>query len=86
MADDPTPMGEKISAASLLVRLLAILEKVLPAFLVAWNNSLQQKNKQLRLQNAKLETTIKVEAKRHELESYEEKPAEVIDRFLDRHG
>ena len=76
-----TKLKDGLTLVSLVVRILSLVEKLLPAFLVAWNNELRNKNKSLeiRLDHEKLKQT---------LETNHDKPLEdpkaVIDQFLDR--
>ncbi len=53
--------NQKLSALSLGYKFLALLERVLPAFLVAWNNQLRQRNKKLELTLEKKELEEKIE-------------------------
>ncbi len=75
-------LSEKITLATLVFKFIGILERVLPAFLVAWNNQLRQKNKQLELKLEQKEIEEKVEAKAKEIETDGKTSKEVIDKFL----
>jgi membrane protein required for beta-lactamase induction len=75
-------LSEKITLATLVFKFIGILERVLPAFLVAWNNQLRQKNKQLELKLEQKQIEEKVEAKLKEIDGDAKSSKEVIDKFL----
>lgn len=78
----PSSLDEKITLANLLLKFVGILERVLPAFLVAWNNQLQQKNKQLELKLEQKEIEQKIEEKSKEILNDGKTSKEIIDKFL----
>lgn len=82
MSDEPS----KSSLTSLALRGLSLLEKLLPAFLVAWNNALRMKARRAEIVNDRLEVEVKVlkEEKRLEAENAGHTPKQVIDDFLSR--
>lgn len=80
--ETPGKISQGITAANLLVRLLSLIEQLLPAFLVAWNNQLRQKNKALELKLEHSEVKAKVEEKKKELLANEKEPSRIIDDYL----
>ncbi len=91
MSDDPsnkelakTAAASSLTWLTLAVNALSLFEKLLPAFLVAWNNSLQQKNKELtlKLEKAQLDAKLLVFKDLEERENAQKNPADVIDQFL----
>jgi hypothetical protein len=90
MTDTPTTDAAKqaatttVSWLTLAVNALSLLEKLLPAFLVAWNNSLQQKNRELslKLDKAKLDANVVAYKALEEKANDEKKPVDVINDFL----
>ncbi len=78
----PSSLDEKITLANLLFKFVGILERVLPAFLVAWNNQLQQKNKRLELKLEQKEIEKKIEDNSKEILNDGKSSKEVIDKFL----
>ena len=75
------PTLKKLDTLSLFARLLGLIERLLPAFLVAWNNKLRQDNKQLELKLELKELEDRVAEKRG---GVREKDAKiVIDSYLD---
>lgn len=78
--------SDTVTKLTLAARILALLEKLLPAFLVAWNNHLQQKLKRAEYLVKKSETEQKILAARHsiEIKNHGIKDEEIIDNFLKR--
>lgn len=81
--ENQTKVSETVTKLSLLAQLLGLLERVLPAFLVAWNNQLKQRNKQLELKLQKKEVEQKVEGFK-EAQDDGKNPAQTIDSFLNK--
>ncbi len=75
-------VSENLEKLSLLAKFLGLLEKVLPAFLIAWNNQLKQNNKQLELKLEKKEIQDEVREKKEQIASESKDPKEVINKFL----
>lgn len=93
MADDPAKTTEQqvakaagvsLSWLNLAVSILSMAEKLLPAFLVAWNNSLQQKNKQLslKLDKAKLDGKVVAYKDAQNENDTGKNSKQLIDEFL----
>lgn len=76
-------VSDGLSWLSLAAKALSFLQAVLPAFFVAWNNSLMNKNQELtgRLEHAKLK--LKAKEKEYDL-SKDIDPRANIDAFLDK--
>jgi len=62
-------LAESLNALSLLAQFLGLIERVLPAFLVAWNNQLRQRAKESELRLDHAEAKLAIEAKKNELEA-----------------
>lgn len=65
-------------------RLLSLVEKLLPAFLVAWNNQLKLQNARLRAQLEQKQIDADVAAKKQELANDDKNPTDTINDFLKR--
>jgi hypothetical protein len=83
-------LDEKTDSAltklGLLAKLLGLLERLLPAFLVAWNNELRNRAKKAEFKAEKLDSDLKIT--RHKLlldyRNHGIKNEEIIDNFLKR--
>lgn len=75
---------DKIEQASIAFRFLSLLERVLPAFLVAWANHYKARNKELEAQLVLAKVNADIVEKKHasEKEELTSKPVDVIDSFL----
>lgn len=91
MADEPKATDVAKDAAvtsftwlNLAINALSLMEKLLPAFLVAWNNTLQQKNRELslKLDKAKLDATVTAYKTQEAKQNDSKDPKDVIDNFL----
>ena len=79
---DKESLSSNVEKLSLIARFLGLLEQILPAFLVAWNNQLKQKNKQLELKLEKAGIEAEVIAKKEAISNESQDPSVVIDKFL----
>lgn len=82
LPDQQADLANKVTLATLVFKFIGILERVLPAFLVAWNNQLRQKNKQLELKLEQKEIEEKIENHSKEILNDGKNSKEVIDKFL----
>lgn len=80
----PSSLDEKITLANMALKVIGLIEKLLPAFLIAWNNSLQQKNKHLELKLETKEIEKIVEIKSAEIMNDGKTSKQVIDDFLSK--
>ena len=78
----PTSLSDKVTLATLLFKFMGILERVLPAFLVAWNNKLREDNKKLELKIEKKEIDDKVKQKVEEIKNDSSSDEEIVNKFL----
>ena len=76
--------NEKLTLANMAMKLFGLIEKLLPAFLIAWNNSLQQKNKRLELKLETKEIEEKIAVKSQEIMNDAKTPKQTIDDFLSK--
>ena len=76
----------KFSLTSLALRGLSLFEKLLPAFLIAWNNALRMKARKAEAVSDRVEVELKVniEEKRIEAANAGKSPKALIDDFLGR--
>lgn len=83
MADKETVVSG-LSWLSLAAKCLSFLQAILPAFFVAWNNSLTRKNKELegRLSHEKLKHRAR--DKDDEIKNRDSSSTSIIDHFLDK--
>jgi hypothetical protein len=81
-------MSEKLdkglSWLTLVAKLLSVLESLLPAFLVAWNNALRQKNRDLQQDVDLLKIKMKEESNCHAKDSQPVSRRKFIDSYLSR--
>lgn len=75
-----------VTKLSLLAKLLGLLERLLPAFLVAWNNELKNRAKKAEFKAEKAEATLKMTRYGFLLQNKNRgiKDEEIIDNFLKR--
>jgi hypothetical protein len=81
---EPIPQNDKITLATMALKVFGLIEKLLPAFLIAWNNSLQQKNKRLELKLETKEIEKAIEIKSAEIMNDGKTSKQVIDDFLSK--
>lgn len=79
-----TQLKPKLDALMLASRFLSLIEKLLPAFLVAWNNHLKLQNARLRAKLEQKEIDALVAAKKQELANDDKSSVDTINDFLKR--
>lgn len=64
----------------------AVIRELVPAFLLAWSNSLRQKNRELevKLEHAKLKENVRDHKDASELTNANSSPRDTIDNFLSK--
>lgn len=72
----------KIEYLKILAQFLGVIEKLLPAFLISWNNYLQQKNSALKFTIEKMEVEKKVHAFKEKIAKDDSDPIAIINTVL----
>jgi len=81
---DKEKITSGLSWISLAAKALSFLQAMLPAFFVAWNNSLTRKNKELegRLEHSQLKHRAR--DREDEIKNRDSSSTAIIDSFLDK--
>jgi hypothetical protein len=86
MTNQTSPDKRNIAWLEMLVKLISLAEKLLPAFLMAWNQRLKDKNLELtrEVERLKLERVIADEKAKIEKETSGRSSTDIVRDFLDR--
>lgn len=83
MSDIKKQAAESLSWLSLVAKALSFLQAILPAFFVAWNNSLTRKNAELQGRLAHAELKLRVKIRQEAIKNDKSTGIDYINRFLD---